>query len=266
MIKESGEILNDSDSLTSLRSFLGQSSFALPLFSAEQFTSSTSVRGIGNYRDLSPNSSIGSEFWKANSFTRHIGLDTKIGQEILTEVSATFNESIVDFNNHGDTKYLPEYTQETTSINPFVGWKSPRNDAEIRAIAGFGGGEFAVDQAFYDVETFSSRSFSFAIAGNKVLHSSNSFPNGISKLSIIGESWWARQYIDGREGVLADLQINAQYYQLRTEGINKFSFDHSSSLTTHISVGIRGDEKAGQSTSGMEFIGSFDFEDPLGLT
>ena len=214
MIKESGEILNDSDSSTSLRSFLGQSSITLLLFSAEQFTSSTSVWGIGDYRDLSPNSSSGSEVWRADSFTGHIGLDTKIGQEILTGVSATFNENIVDFNNHGDTKYLPEYTQETTSINPFVGWNSPRNDPEIRAITGFSGGEFAVDQAFYDVETFSSRSYSFAIAGNKVLHSSNCILNGTSKLSIIGESWWARQYIDGREGVLADLQTNAQYYQL----------------------------------------------------
>ena len=266
MIKESGEILNDSDSLTSLRSFVSQSSFSLPLFSAEQFNTSTSIWGIGDYRDLLPNSSSGSDIWKANSFTGHIGLDTKMGQEILTGISATFNENIVDFYNQEDTEYSLEYTQETISINPFVGWKSPRIDAEIRTIAGFGGGEFAVDQAFYDVETFSSRSYSFAIAGNKVLHSSNSILNGTSKLSIIGESWWARQYIDGREGVLADLQANAQYYQIRTERINKYTFDYGSSFTTLISVGIRGDEKAKQSTSGMEFIGSFDFDNPLGLT
>ena len=264
MIKKGGEIVND-DSF-SLRSFLGDSSFALTLLPAEQFAAPTTVWGIGDYRDLSPSSSSGSEAWEADVFTGHIGLDTMIGQEVLTGVSASFNENLVDFNTDDSIEDTLAYTLDSTSINPFIGWKSPSDDAEVRAIAGFGVGEFSVDQANYDVETLTSRAYSLALAGNKVLYSSDSILNGQSKLNIIGESWMARQYIDGKDGVLADLQTDAQYYRVRTEGTHEFAFDDGSSLTPLVSVGMRGDKKAEQSTLGMEFTGGIDFVDPIGLT
>ena len=264
MIKEGGEILNGSS--TTLRSFLGESSFALTLLSAEQFAAPTTIWGIGDYRDLSPSSSSSSAGWEAESFTGHIGLDTMIGQEVLTGISASFNENLIDFNSDSSIKDSLEYALDTTSINPFIGWKSPTDDAEIRAIAGFGVGEFSVDQERYEVETLTSRSYSLALAGNKVLYSSDSILNGTSQLSLVGESWMARQYIDGKDGVLADLQTDAQYYRVRTEGEHEFTFERGSRLTPKVSVGMRGDTKAEQSTVGMEFTGGINYQNPLGLT
>ena len=263
MIKKGGEIVND-DSF-SLRSFLGDSSFALTLLSADQFAAPTTVWGIGDYRDLSPSSSNSSEAWEAEAFTGHIGLDTMIGQEILTGVSASFNENLVDFNTDDSIEDTLAYALDTTSINPFIGWKSPTNDAEIRAIAGFGVGEFSVDQARYDVETLTSRSYSLALAGNKELYSTDSILNGNSKLNLIGESWMARQFIDGKDGVLADLQTDAQYYRIRTEGTHEFTFERGSTLTPKVSIGMRGDKKAEQSTLGMEVTGGINFVNPLGF-
>ena len=263
MIKKGGEIVND-DSF-SLRSFLGDSSFALTLLSADQFAAPTTVWGIGDYRDLSPSSSNSSEAWEAEAFTGHIGLDTMIGQEILTGVSASFNENLVDFNSDDSIEDTLAYALDTTSINPFIGWKSPTDDAEIRAIAGFGVGEFSVDQARYDVEKLTSRSYSLALAGNKELYSTDSILNGNSKLNLIGESWMARQFIDGKDGVLADLQTDAQYYRIRTEGTHEFTFERGSTLTPKVSLGMRGDTKAEQSTLGMEVIGGINFVNPLGL-
>ena len=188
-----------------------------------------------------------------------------IGQEILTGVSASFNENLVDFNSDESIEDTLAYALDTTSINPFIGWKSPTDDAEIRAIAGFGVGEFSVDQARYDVETLTSRSYSLALAGNKELYSTDSILNGNSKLNLIGESWMARQFIDGKDGVLADLQTDAQYYRVRTEGTHEFTFERGSTLTPKVSLGMRGDTKAEQSTLGMEVTGGINFVNPLGL-
>ena len=187
MIQSGGEYINNDS--TSLRSLLGDSSFAFSLLSADQFTSPATVWGIGDYRDLSPNSSNRTEVWEADAFTGHIGLDSMIGQQILTGVSASFNENIIDFNTDDSIEDTLAFTLDSTSINPFIGWKSPDEDAEIRAIAGYGVGKFSVDQTNYKIESLTSRSYSLAIAGNKVLYSSDSILNGQSELSIVGESW-----------------------------------------------------------------------------
>ena len=261
MIQSGGEYINNDS--TSLRSLLGDSSFAFSLLSADQFATPATVWGIGDYRNLSSNSS---GEWTGEVFTGHIGIDALVGQGLLTGMSASFNENLVNFNINGESDDSLEYGLASTSINPYIGWNSPSDDAEIRAIAGYGVGEFNIDQTNYDIETLTSRSYAFAIAGNKVLYSSDSILSGKSKLSLIGESWLARQYIDGKDGVLANLQTDAQYYRIQTEVAHKFEFDRSSSFTPLVSLGMRGDKKTNQSTLGMELTGSLDYVNLLGLT
>ena len=65
---------------------------------------------------------------------------------------------------------------------------------------------------------------------------------------------------------MADLHTDAHYYQIRTEGTHIIEFDHGSSLTPLVSFGMRGDKKANQSRLGIEFTGSIDYSNPLGLT
>ena len=63
----------------------------------------------------------------------------------------------------------------------------------------------------------------------------------------------------------ADLQTDAHYLRLRTEGTHQFSFALGSSLTPLISVGIRDDRKDQLSNFGMELSSGFDFTNPIGL-
>ena len=111
-----------------------------------------------------------------------------------------------------------------------------------------------------------SRSYSFALSGRKELYASESILNGVTKLNIIGDSWFAHNYIGwSRWTVFADLQTDAHYLRLRTEGTHQFSFVRGSSLTPLISVGIRDDRKDQLTNFGMELTSGFDFTDPIGL-
>ena len=105
-----------------------------------------------------------------------------------------------------------------------------------------------------------------ALAGRKELYSSDTIFNGITKLSVIGDSWFARQYVNGQDDLITNLQTDAQYYNVRTEGTHQYEFEGGSSLSPLISVGIRKDTKNQLSTLAIEFTGGLDYETPIGLT
>ena len=169
---------------------------------------------------MSPSSSSNS--WSGDVFTGQFGIDALIGQEILTGFSASITENDIEIDSENAERL--EFALNSNALTPYLGWTSPNQNTELRAIASFGIGEFSIDQANYELENLGSRSYSFALSGRKELYSSNSILNGTTKLNIIGDSWFARNYIDGKDDVLADLQTNAHYLRIRTEGTHQFSF------------------------------------------
>ena len=90
--------------------------------------------------------------------------------------------------------------------------------------------------------------------------------NGSTKLKVIGDSWFARQYVDGKSNLFGDLQTDAQLLRISTEGTHQFTFGRGSSLTPLISTGMRRDQKDQLSHFGIELNGGFDYTDPIGMT
>ena len=260
LIEMSGEMTNQGS--VSWRELLGDSSFALTLLSGDDFIAPTSIWGVGDYRNLSSSSS--SQSWSGDIFTGQFGIDTLIGQEILAGLSASISENDIEFDSENAENL--EFALNSTTLTPYLGWTSPNQNAELRAIASYGIGEFFIDQANYDLENLASRSYSLAFSGRKELYSSNSILNGTTKLNVVGDSWFARNYIDGKDEVSADLQTNAHYLRIRTEGTHQFSFARGTTLSPLISVGIRDDRKDQLTNFGMELNSGFDFTDPIGLT
>ena len=85
------------------------------------------------------------------------------------------------------------------------------------------------------------------------------------KLSVNGDSWFAKQYVKGQENLISDLETNAHYYNVRTEGTHQFELESGNSLTPFLSVGVRGDRKNQHSTLAMEFTSGFDFVSLVGI-
>ena len=262
LIKMSGEMLNE-DSV-SWQEVLGDSNFALTLLSEDEFVAPTTIWGIGDYRNLNSTTPNDSQAWIGNVFTGQLGIDTLIGQEFLTGLSASITENEIEVKS-GNTEKL-NFTLNSTSLHPYIGWTSPNQDAELRAIAGYGIGEFTINQVGYDYEVLASKSYSVALAGHKELYSTESILNGVTKLNINGNSWLTRLYVDGKDNILSELQTDAQFLRISTEATHQFEFERGSSLTPIISTGIRRDQKDRQSLFGLELTGGFDYNDPIGLT
>ena len=261
IIERSGQMTNE-DSV-SWREILGDSSFAFTLLSGEEFTAPTTIWGIGDHRNLISSSLENSQNWSGDAFTGQIGIDALIGEEILTGISASFSENDIEIDVDYDSEL--EFSLNSTSINPYIGWTSPNQDAEMRAVVRYGIGELMIDQTNYKTETLSSTSYSIAIAGSKELYSSDSILNGNMKLSVNGDSWFAKQYVKGQENLISDLETNAHYYNVRTEGTHQFELESGNSLTPFLSVGVRGDRKNQHSTLAMEFTSGFDFVSLVGI-
>ncbi len=262
LIELSGEITNKGE--VSWRELLGDSAFAMTILSGEDVVTPTTIWGIGDHRDLTSNASNHAHDWTGDTFTGHIGIDTLIGEEILTGVTASFAENDIEIDGNHDHEF--DFTLNSTSLNPFIGWTSTNQNAELRAVAGYGVGELTIDQSDYSREALASKSYSLVLAGRKELYSSDTILNGITKLSIIGDSWFARQYVNGQDDLITNLQTDAQYYNVRTEGTYQYEFTGGSSLSPLISVGIRKDTKNQLSTQAIEFTGGLDYDTPIGLT
>ena len=262
LIEMSGEMTNEGS--VEWREVLGDSSFAITLLSGDDFVAPTTVWGIGDYRDLSASASNNSHAWSGEVFMGQFGVDALIGQEFLTGLSASITENDIKVGSENSEELA--FTLNATTLNPFFGWTSPTQNAELRAVASYGIGDFTINQSNYDFEVLTSKSYSLTLAGSQELYSSESILNGTTKLQLVGDSWFARQNIDGKSNLLSDLQTDAQFLRISTEATHQFEFERGSTFTPLISTGIRRDRKDQQSLFGLELTGGFDYTAPIGLT
>ena len=137
--------------------------------------------------DLNASASDNSQAWSGDVFTGQFGIDALIRQEILTGLSASITENDINVGSKNSEKLA--FTLNSTTLNPYFGWTSPTQNAELRAVAGYGIGDFTINQSNYDFEVLTSKSYSVAISGSKELYSSESILNGSTKLQLIGDTW-----------------------------------------------------------------------------
>ena len=215
-------------------------------------------------RDLNASTSNSPHSWSGEVFTGQFGIDALIWTRISSlALSASITENDIEVGS-GNTEKL-DFTLNATTLNPYFGWTSPTQDAELRAIVGYGIGDFTIDQANYDFEMLSSKSYSLALAGSKELYSSENILNGTTKLQLVGDSWFARHNIDGESELLSDLQTDAQFLRISTEATHQFEFKRGSTFSPLLSTGIRRDQKDYLSHFGLELTSGFDYTDPIGL-
>ncbi len=261
MLTASGDAINESS--TTLKSFLGNSSFAISL-SEDEFAIPTTIWGLGDYKNLSSIGDGKAFDWSGDLFMGHFGIDALIRDGLLAGISTSETESEINFDSVDSNNIKFDF--RATSLNPYIGWTSSNQNTVLNATAGFGQGEIGIDQKEYSYETMNSETYTMGLSGSQVLFTSDSILNGTSNFSIKGESWFAHQYIDGKDGVLESISTNSQHFRIKTEGTYQFDFARGSSLGPLISVGVRSDEKDNLSVLGLEFTSSADYNNPIGLT
>ena len=263
LIEVGGEAING-NSMT-LREVLGNSSFAISLFPETNGPSMATIWGLGDYRDISSAEGSGSDSWDSDVFTGHLGLDAMVGQGMLVGISAAVTESDIDHS--GATQDALTFKSRTTALNPYLGWTSSDQDAELRAVAGYGVGEIDIEQANYELQTVSNTYHTFGISGNQRIYASDSIiEGGSSELSITGQTWYARQNLFGIDGFINSMQTNASHYRIGIEGSHTQNLASGSTLKPTFSIGMRGDGKNDQSIFGMEVGGGLNYTSTFGLS
>ena len=236
----------------------------MSLISGDEFAIPTTLWGLGDYQNLSPIGRNQTIDWSGDLFTGHIGIDTLINEGLLTGISASVSESEIEFINSASNEI--QFEVRTTSLNPYLGWTSQNRNSELHATIGLGQGEIGIKQESHSDTSLDSESYSIGLNGNQVLFASNNIANGTTKLSIKGDSWFAHQFIVGRDGILTDIHTNAQHLRIRTEGSHQFDFASGSTFSPLISIGVRNDVKDHQSVLGVELTSSAHYNNPVGVT
>ena len=263
IITTGGEAINANS--TTIKSFLGDSSFAVSLNSGEDYTIPTTVWGLGDYQRISTRNSSGKTMdWSGDLFLGHMGIDTLIREGLLVGISVSVAESEVKFDNT-ETENI-QFDMLTTSLNPYIGWKFNDRNSEFHATAGYGRGEVGIDQEFYEYENLDSHAYTIGLTGSHILLTSDNILTGTSNLSVKSETWFAQQTVDGKDGVLENTYTNSHHLSIRTEGSHQFEFVSGSTLSPIVSIGMRNDERDHQSVLGLEFTGSADYNNLIGFS
>ena len=252
LIEAGGEAINAGS--TTLREVFSNSLFAISLFPEADRPSMATIWGLGDSRDMSSGSGLGTRSWDADVFTGHLGLDAMVSQGLLVGITAAVTESDIDHT--GATEGELTFKSRTTALNPYLGWTSANQNAELRAVAGYGVGEIDIEQSNYELQTVSNTYHTLGISGNQRIYTSDSILEGSSsELSITGQSWYARQNLFGVEGFINSMQTDASHYRIGIVGSHTQNLVSGSTLKPTFSVGLRGDGKDNQSIFGME-VGS----------
>ena len=263
ILTSSGKALNE-NSMT-LQDYLGNSSFAIDLYPEYEGSSLATIWGIGDFLALTSENRSSSRTWAGDVFTGHLGIDTKIGQGILTGISTSLIES--DIKHSGVSEDGLIFNTRSTAINPYLGWSSTDGITQLRSIAGFGVGEINIDQSNYQLQTVTSTYHTLGVSGDTRIFSSNSiFNNGISELTITGQSWLAKQNLIGINGLIDSMQTDVSHYQIGLVSSHTQNLIGGSTLVPKISVHVRGDSKDQQSIFGMEYSNELIYTSPLGFS
>ena len=254
----------DNESWT-LKSFLGNSSFAFDLIPGGQGNSLGTVWGLGEQQSLTKNENDGTNSWTADMFTTQFGTDVRMNDQGIVGLSVAVSDSTVEFGSEETTSI--HYDAQNNYFQSYLGWQTPDQNSQIRVSTGVGLAEIELNQDDYDSMYLHSTNYSLALQGNSLLYSIPKLPNRISSdISVLGNSYLSQLNISESTGFLKDMNSNSRWVQLGLEVANQYDFNPHQSI--QIQTLFSGLSQSAQEESNLGLItqSGFTFSDQLGIS
>ena len=185
-----------------LSSLFGGASFQMPFGASDapqQTSTGTQVAtwGAGEYHYLGePGSTVLD--WNGNMVSAHVGVDGRVGSDILAGLAASYSSGTFDFTDRtGASPVTGTYATTMTSVNPYMAWFSGDRGNAVWGSAGYGWGDIEVDDEREALRTSPVRTFSGAAGGSYQLLESR----GIGGIRVKAEGWAGQVMVDGGERV-----------------------------------------------------------------
>ncbi len=245
---------------------LANSSFTLPLNVSGNGGSglfgNLAFWGSGDYRSISGGSSQSVDY-DGSVVSANLGIDTKLGADMLAGVALTQTRGTVDYT---ASNASGELTTSLTSVNPYLGWQMP-GGMNLWAMAGFGSGEVEIDDGAADAQAsdLTQRMVAAGVSGT-LMSSDEMFEGGTMNLRLKGEAAFTTADVAG-SGSIESASLSASRQRLMIEGEHVQKLDSGATLTPSLELGLRNDGGDGETGTGIEAGGALRYSDAeSGLT
>ena len=184
-----------------LSSLFGGTSFQTPFGAADapqQASTGTQVAtwGAGEYHYLGEPGSTALD-WSGNMVSAHVGVDGRVGSDILAGLAASYSSGTFDFTDRtGASPVTGTYGTTMTSVNPYLAWFSGDRGNAVWGTAGYGWGDIEVDDQREGLRTSPARTVTGAAGGSYQL-----LDSGIGGIRFKAEGWAGQVMVDGGERV-----------------------------------------------------------------
>ena len=241
---------------------LAGSSFTLPLNAAGSGESirigNLTLWGSGDYRSFSGGNPQTLDY-DGNVASANLGFDTSLSESLLAGLSVAQARGTVDYT---DSFALSgELDTTLTSVNPYLGWRSP-GGVNLWATAGHGWGEVEVDDetAGLQASDLTQRMMAAGLSG-ELMKSDEGSQGGSTSLRIKAETAFTRADVDG-SGTLESTTLRASRQRLVLEGLSVRALASGAAFTPSFEVGMRRDGGDGETGTAFEIGGGLRYSDP----
>ena len=249
-----------------LSSLLGGTSFQMPFGASDapqQTSTGTQVAtwGAGEYHYLGePGSSVLD--WSGNMVSAHVGVDGRVGSDILAGLAASYSSGTFDFTDRtGASPVTGTYGTTMTSVNPYLAWFSGERGNAVWGTAGYGWGDIEVDDQREGLRTSPARTLTGGAGGSYQLLGS-----GIGGVRFKAEGWAGRVMVDGGEQI-DSVTLNMQRGKLALEWTQGFRISAGDEVAVVLEGGMRYDNGDGVNGTSAEVGGGLRYSNAgVGLT
>ena len=249
-----------------LAALFGGTSFQMPFGASDaQQQSATGTQlaswGAGEYHHLGEPGATGVD-WKGNMVSAHVGVDVRVGPDILAGVAGSYSSGSFDFTDRtGATAVRGTYGTTMASVHPYLAWFSGAPGTSVWGSAGFGRGDIEVDDVREGLRTSPASMLSGAGGASYQL-----VARGAGGVRLKAEGWAGQVMVDGSEQI-EEVTLNMQRGKLALELTQALRASEGQEMAFVLEGGMRYDNGDGVNGASAEVGGGLRYTNSnLGLT
>ena len=217
--------------------------------------------GAGEYHHLGEPGATALD-WRGGMVSAHMGVDARIGSDLLAGVAGSYNSGSFDFTDKtGARPVTGTYGATMTSAHPYVAWFPGTRGTSVWGSAGIGRGDIEVNDEREGLRTSPASTLTGAAGGSYQLLTSD-----IGGVRLKAEGWTGRFKVEGAEQVEA-VTLEMQRAKLALELTQGFRTDTGHEMAFTLEGGMRYDDGDGVNGTSGEIGGGLRYTNSgMGLT
>ena len=187
----------------------------------------------------------------------NLGIDTRLGADLLAGVAMSWSWGAVDYKASGASGDL---TTQLLSFNPYLGWQMP-SGMNLWSMAGYGFGKVKIDDkaAASQESDLNQRMVAAGLKGT-LASSDQLIVGGTTSLNVKGEVAFTWADVEG-SGSMENMALAVGRQRFMVEGAHARKLASGATFTSSLEAGVRNDTGDGETGAGAQVGGALRYED-----